>query len=91
MISFRHGEALGLISAVCLPQRGGKELPQGGVINCGLRLSGNPTGEVVAVDMFIELLARAGMAHRSPIFGDGNEGDASLALGDSKSGGLWVL
>ena len=31
-----------------------KELTQGGVINCGLRLSGNRTGEVVAVDMFIE-------------------------------------
>jgi len=31
-----------------------KELPLGGAINCGLSLSGNPTGEVVAVDMFIE-------------------------------------
>jgi len=41
--------------------------------------------------VYIIVVARAGMAHRSPIFGDGNEGDASLALGDSKSGGLWVL
>jgi len=66
---------------------GEEELPQDGVINCGLRSGGNEVeGSRGDRHVYRIVVARAGMAHRSFIFEGGNEGDASWALGGAGGG-----
>jgi len=66
---------------------GVEKLQQGGEIDCGLRLGRNKEG-VVATATFIELLwlVRGWYIGILCIFEDGNEGDASSALGGAEGG-----
>ena len=82
MISFSCRNILKLSSVAGLR---GRELPQGGIIQCGLKLSGNEGGgSGGGRHAYGIVVVFAGMAHRSSIFED-KEGDTRSVLGGARS------